>query len=352
MTIRKRFIVRVASGTAALLLLVAGLFAVPHASAGQFDSRGLQLGDSAMGLMTSYRFFFTGVTTTDIGSIRLQLCSNDPFPETPCTPPTGLDFTGSTLSDQGGMIGFTVDPSSTVNEVLLTRVPAPGLTTPSYYEFTDVVNPDTPGSYYARITSYASTDGSGPALDYGGIAIDIDPPGGLMVETEVPPFLLFCVGNTITASDCATATGNYIDFGEFASTTTATGRTEMVVATNAADGFIITVLGTTLTSGTNTINKLATADVSRRGVSQFGLNLRANASPPGGQNPSGYGLSAVVSSKYNQPNYYAFNSGDILVSATDPDFMKYVASYIVNVSTNQAPGVYVSTLQYIALASF
>jgi hypothetical protein len=107
-----------------------------------------------------------------------------------------------------------------------------------------------------------------------------------------------------------------------------------------------------MTSGVNTLPQLSTPDVSRIGTSQFGMNLRANSTPAVGQNPNGLGLSGVVSANYNQPNFYTFNSGDVLISATDPDLEKYTVSYIANVSKNQAPGIYVSSLTYIAVASF
>ncbi len=351
MKTRGQVTLRIAFGVAVLLFTVAGPLGVFQASGAQVQRRGLELADPAASAVTTYRLFFTGNSTGNIGSIRLQLCTNDPFYETPCTVPSGLDATGAILTAQSGMTGFTIDPSSTANDILLTRPLAPGTTVPASYTFRNITNPDATGALYGRIMTYSSTDGTGSAVDYGGLAVRIEP-SVVSIQTEVPPYLLFCVGITFTARIWESATGDYIDFGVLAPNKTGTGQTQMVVATNAADGFIIAVQGSTMTSGVNVIEPLISPDASRKGVSQFGLNLRANSTPAVGANPTGYGLSAVVTAKYNQADYFSFNSGDVIVQATEPDVAKYVISYITNVSSTQSPGIYVSTLQYIATASF
>ena len=131
------------------------------------------------------------------------------------------------------------------------------------------------------------------------------------------------------------------------------GREKIILAaTNAQSGYVISVKGTTMTSGTNIINALAANDVSRPGTAQFGLNLRANTTPSGGSNPSGPGF-AVPDPNYNVPNTYRFKDGDTLVSTTLPDDRRlFTASYIVNVPKGQAPGIYVSTMTYICVGTF
>ena len=112
------------------------------------------------------------------------------------------------------------------------------------------------------------------------------------------------------------------------------------------------MLGLTLISGINSIPALQNQDISRTGVSQFGLNLRANTTPPVGTDVQGAG-SAAVTAAYSTPNYYKFTSGDVLVSTNNVDnYRLFTVSYIVNVAKGQPAGIYVSTLQYIALASF
>jgi hypothetical protein len=303
------------------------------------------------GATTDYTLSFTGQTAGTVGSIRLQFCANDPLIGLPCTPPNGFDLSGASLSNQTGMTGFSIDTAdSTANVLVLGRTASASIAGVSTYTLSDVVNPTDEGSYYVRLETFASSDASGPHSDYGGLALAIA--SAISISTYVPPYLLFCTGVTIQSYDCSTANGNYINFGEFTPGTTATGHTQLLAATNAADGYSIRVNGTTLTSGNNTIPPLAVSDVSRRGVSQFGLNLRANGTPPVGIDPQGDGA-GVPAPDYNSPDFFRYNNGEVVASAPTADaYRLYTASYIVNISTEQPPGIYVSTISYVALANF
>jgi hypothetical protein len=282
--------------------------------------------------------------------MRVQFCSNSAIIGTACVAPTGFDVQNATLIDQFGVTGFSVSPSTTSNVLVLTRVAFGVTPTQARYELDGVINPDTNGSYFARVETFKTLDASGPHSDYGGIAFSIN--GGVNITTTVPPFLLFCTGVTITGIDCSTASGQYINFGELSSTSARTGSTQMVVATIGDGGYVITSNGTTLLSGTNSIPALATNDVSRPGTSQFGINLRNNSDPDVGANPSGLGVGAVAPD-YNVPNRYRFVSGEQLASYSDPDdFRKYTVSYVVNVAKSQAPGIYVTTITYLCTATF
>ena len=87
-------------------------------------------------------------------------------------------------------------------------------------------------------------------------------------------------------------------------------------------------------------------------MSQFGMNLRANANPQTGQEVQGNGV-ATISSGYDVPNSYKYVSGDVIASSTtSDDYRLYTISYIVNIAPGQEPGIYVTTLQYVALATF
>jgi hypothetical protein len=126
----------------------------------------------------------------------------------------------------------------------------------------------------------------------------------------------------------------------------------MVIATNAQSGYNISVTGSTLTSGNNTIASLAAASPSQTGVSQFGINLRANSLPTVGADPSGPGAGTPLAS-YNQPNLYTFNNGDTVANTGGvSDFRKFTISYMVNISKQQAAGIYASTFTYVAFANF
>lgn len=336
---------------AVLLFLAAGPLHVWRAHGDRLGARSVQLSNSLASATANYILSFTGQTAGTVGSIRLQFCANDPLIGLPCTAPSGFDLSGASLSDQTGMTGFAIDAAdSTANVLVLGRTAGPSIASASTYTLSGVVNPDTEGSYYVRLETYATSDASGPHSDYGGLAFAIT--GAINISTYVPPYLLFCTGVTIQPYDCSTANGNYINFGEFTPGTTATGQTQLLVATNAADGYSIRVNGTTLTSGNNTIPPLATSDVSRRGVSQFGLNLRANGTPPVGSDPQGDGA-GTPAPDYNAPDFFRYNNGEVVAGAlTSDSYRLYTASYIVNISTQQPPGIYVSTISYVALANF
>ncbi len=335
-----------------LPLIVAGVFLLSTPVYGvQVQDRSLKIQSSVASTVNTYLLSFEQQTTSSVGSIRVQFCDNDPLIGQPCSAPSGFSLSSAVLAAQTGMTGFSIDPASTINELILTRTPsidpAPVIAT---YALNSVQNPDTEGTYFVRVETFASIDATGISVDYGGIAFRIN--GSLNIQTEVPPFLLFCVANTIQPYDCGTAVGNYIDFGNFSSSRTATGQTQALVATNAEFGYTIRSLGTTLTSGINTIPALTTQDISRVGVSQFGMNLRANSTPSTGIDPQGPGSASAVAG-YNTQNFYKFVPGDVIVSwPTTDSYRLYTITYIVNVDRNQQPGIYVSTLQYIALASF
>jgi hypothetical protein len=308
------------------------------------------LSDSRVDATAHYAFRFRPTSTDQIQLIQLEICANDPFPGTPCTPPTGLDASAAVLLNQSGDTGFTISNLSTTNQLVLERSSAASNAQLNSYEFSDIVNPASVGTYYVRLQTFAGNDLSGPANGAGGIAFAIN--SGVDINATVPPYLLFCVGVTVQGFNCNSVSGDYVNFGEFSSRQASQGTTQMLAATNAVDGYTIRVSGRTLTSGNNTIPALIGADLSRPGVSQFGLNLRANSAPQGGQDVTGAGNGLPVGG-YDQANFFRFNSGDVVAASSAPDeARKYTSTYIVNVSRDQAPGVYVSTMNYIALGSF
>lgn len=332
----------------AIAALVYSLF-LP-ASGANVEHRALQVGAGSPGQVTTYNLSLDVVTPGLLGSIRVEFCSNSPLLNRPCTPPDGFDVSQATLVSQTGAGGFSISPDTTGNILILTRTP--GVVSPGKVEFrlSNVTNPSDIGSYYARIYTYPTANATGPATDGGGLAFAMN--NEVTLNAEVPPYLMFCTGLTITGLNCDTATGDYIDFGELSARRASRGSSQMLVATNAANGYSITASGTTLTSGNNIINQLAGGDVSRPGAGQFGLNLRANSTPAGGSDPVGPGL-GVANTGYNQPNIFRFVNGESVASSPGPDDKRqYTVSYLVNVPAAQPAGIYVTTITYVCLANF
>jgi hypothetical protein len=335
----------------ALLWIGVGPFAVSKAYGAELSTRSLQLSTNAAGAHNvMYTFGFSLVTAGTLGSIEFQFCSNDPFIGDPCAAPFGLDALNAQLTGQSGEVGFNIAGSSSVNDIIIQQAPISAGAVPVSYTFSQVINPTDVGSYYVRILTYASNNGSGPPTDTGGLAFAVA--SGVNVSAEVPPYLLFCIGAAIADFDCSTATNDYVDFGDFDANTTSAGNTQIVATTNAQSGYSIWVTGTTLTAGNNLIPAMATTGTSHTDASQFGLNLAANTSPQVGAAVQGSG-SGEPTAAYDQPNHYRFVSGEEIASAPNADdYRKYTVSYIVNVNKSQPPGVYVNTLTYVATANF
>jgi hypothetical protein len=330
--------------------VIATLRLLAIASGSQLASRSVQLSDSRAGATSRYIFSFETTTNDPIQTVLLQVCVNDPFPATPCTAPAGFDASSASLLNQTGDVGFTISAQSTANQLVLERTSAPSNVGLNSYEFSDIVSPSAAGSYYVRIQTFDNNNLTSDSNGYGGAAFAIN--SSIDINATVPPYLLFCVGVTVQGFNCNSVIGSYVDFGEFDSRQASQGSTQMLAATNAADGYTIRVSGRSPTSGNNVIPGLVGADISRPGVSQFGMNLRANTAPQGGQDVLGPGL-GLPTNGYNQPDFFRFNSGDVVAASTAPDdARKYTTTYLVNVSRSQEPGVYVSTMTYIALGSF
>lgn len=329
-------------------MLAVGLaFGSLPVSAAGLAPRDIQVGSSGPGVATSYVIAATTATTDVVGSMSFEFCDSAVGT---CNLPAGVVTTGATLTAQSGAVGFSLDATANGRPYLTRSAANVNASTPLSYTLTNITNPSgTNTSYYVRITTYQASDGVTGVVDNGTIALSTAEPVQLTGVT--PEILVFCVGTSIT-SNCTTIAGNSIDFGDFSPTATRTGTSVMQAQTNASGGYAITVNGSTLASGVNTIPALASQSASTIGTSQFGMNLRSNASPVVGSEPSGGGLGSVAAS-YNTPNQWRYVTGDIVASAPAPtNANTYTSSYMVNIGGAQAAGVYTATMTYICTASF
>ncbi|MDB5164295.1 MAG: hypothetical protein JWS12_913 [Candidatus Saccharibacteria bacterium] len=335
---------------ALILLVVISWMARPSAAL-RLDNRRIEITSSAVGQTNvNYDVFFDLTTAGTMGSVMIEFCSNDPYPNTPCTPPTNFDDSAAILVQQTGETGFTIHSSSTSNKLVLSRIPVAAVAGSVSYAFNGITNPTTLGTYYVRLLTFASNDATGPPIDIGGIAMTTVQQ--LNISAEVPPYLEFCSAVIISSQDCSNTSGNFTDLGNLVPSNTGTMTSQFLGATNAIFGYNVYINGTTLTAGNNVIPALSTPAPSQKGNSQFGINLHANSAPPIGQALSGSG-NASADASYNLANLFTFNDGDTLASTSGAsDFNKFTVSYIVNVNTKQPPGQYVTTLTYICLASF
>jgi hypothetical protein len=370
----------------AKLLLVAtilgavftSLLPVRQVSAAQITSRSLTLqagttdGGSKPGGVVKHLFGFTlpNVGGGNIGSIKFEYCTraaNDTlFPS--CTTPTGLDTTSATLGDETGATGFSI-VNTTNGAPYLTRA-ASAITAGQAvtYRLDTVTNPTTEGTFFVRISTYASTDTTGSPVDTGSVAASTAEQ--IILSGVMPESLIFCAGATVSTTnsipDCSTATAGTVSFDRlFSPSDTSTATSQMAASTNASSGYSITVNGVTLTSGSNTIPAMASATTGARGTGQFGLNLKANttstSTPAIGTEvaPAANGTNYKGQAKagYDTVDTFKFVSGNVVAASDNTgagptDSQIFTASYIVNVAGSQPAGTYTSTLTYICTATF
>jgi hypothetical protein len=317
------------------------------ASAAGLAPRNVVVGSSGQGVTTSYTANMTTATTANIGSIKFQFCDSATGT---CNLPGGVVTTSSTLSAQSGATGFTLQNGANGAPYITRAAANLNSGTPLSYTLSTITNPAAANTtYYVRITTYTGSDGATGPTDNGTVAMSTAQPVQLTGVT--PEILVFCVGTSI-GSDCTSVAGNTIDFGDFSPVATRTGTSVMQAQTNAANGYSITVNGTTLSSGANTIAAMAAQAGSVPGTGQFGLNLRANATPAVGSEPSGTGT-GTFTANYGSADNYRFVTGDSVASAGVPtNANTFTSSYIANIGGAQAAGVYTATMTYICTASF
>lgn len=348
----KQGLSRVTSYLQVLVLAIPlGLGSVPYVSAAELTTRSVNISSAIPGAPVQHNYTFTVPSSASIGSIAFEYCTNSPLDYMPCVAPVGLNVATAILSAQTGNTGFAISaPDTTANKLVVTRAAAAGTTGVATYNFSNIINPTTAGqTSFVRIATYASTDGSGAAND--GAAVAFATTDSFQVSAYVPPFLTFCVGVFVTLN-CNSVTGSRVDVGELQTTLTATASIQFSGATNDPTGFVTYLNGFTMTSGNNIISALASNGASVAGTSQFGLNLRANTVPTGGLDPVGAG-SSTAAAGYTTPNSYRFVNGEAIASSpTSTDFKLFTATYIVNVSGAQPPGVYATTMTFTAVAAF
>lgn len=333
------------------LIVTVLVIAVPVEASTRFQERGLFMNSVVPSATTSYTLSMRYMTALPVGSLDMLFCI-DPIPYHACVTPPGLDVSNASLTSQIGEVGFSISSQST-NHIVLSRTPT--MITPaalSSYKFDNIVNPsDTDQSFSIRLRSHSSTDASGPQIDFGSVKGQVTT--GITIETQVPPMLVFCLAEQVNDNCEGTNDNYYSDMGTLSSESTLTAQSQMAVGTNATAGFVITANGTPMAAGTNVIDSPTVPTESVKGSNQFGINLVANNTPNVGSDPEGTWANAVPSPDYGVPNKYKFVSGDAIAFSPNVSLMKkFTVSYIVNSREDLRPGVYSTTVTFIASGRF
>lgn len=324
-------------------------------------------GGSLPGGVVKHKFDFTLGSASPFGSIRFQYCTlarDNPADggTSNCVTPTGLVTTSATLFDQQGSTGFSIADQATNGTIVLGKATAAAPTGPVSYTFDTVTNPTaTNTTFFVRITTYASSDGSGVPIDTGTVAASTA--NAIQLSGVMPESLIFCTGATVSTTsgqpDCTTATAGDVKFNQlFSPSDTAIATSQMAASTNALNGYSITVNGATLTSGSNTITAMSTTAPSTIGTAQFGMNLVANTTPGVGADvapavDAPNNLLGAASANYGTADSFRFVDGESVAAATGPTNSQiFTASYIVNVPGSMPAGNYSTTLTYICTATY
>jgi hypothetical protein len=362
------------------------------------DADNLPDGGSQPGGHVNHLFDFTIPTDGNVGSIKFQYCTTAaPVPNgTGCIAPAGIDVSGAALGNEAGVTGFTgMDKvteddanDSVLNTVILEKTPAGAVSGAPVvsYRLDNIINPSSAMTFFVRISTYPTSDGSGPATDTGTVAAATSTQ--IKLTGTMPESLVFCAGAAVNLTngvpDCGTVTTGDVAFDRlFSPTDTALATSQMAASTNAQQGYAITVNGTTLTSGSNTITGMSSNSISKHGVSQFGMNLVANdgtaytnapnlsdmsaALEPNAADVSlasdGVSLNGRAYTGYDaggaHDGTFQFNDGDVVADSgystgtpIGSDSQIFTVSYIANVPGNQPAGSYTTTLTYICTPTF
>ncbi len=317
----------------------------------ELNQRSIYIQNNAPSATTQYTVSFGLSANETLGSIEIEFCSNSPLLFMSCTAPTNFNDLNANLVNESGISGLTINNGlSNQNTLILSRVASLASANQLTFVFSNITNPSASGSFYARFQTFASSNASGSPTDVGGDAMDIESP--YTISATVPPYLLLCVGVSIPGLNCNQSQGSLINFGSLSPSYTASAQSQMVIATNAQNGYAIQLSGNTMTSGNHIIPPLNSDNPSSPGTSQFGINLVANSQPAIGSNPIGPGSGSVASS-YSKANDFKFSNGDIIAQSNQASsYKEYTISYILNMAKNQSPGVYSTTISFIGMAYF
>lgn len=309
-------------------------------SASQITGRSVVIGSSVANASTTYSFNFTVPSSSVIKSASFTACDT---PNGACVTPAGFSASTSSLASQptnlGDASGWTVD---TADSGALRLNKTGNVATPftdQTVDFANVTNPNLDNlTFYIRIETFLNDDWTG-LIDSGVIATSTA--SQVQATAIVDETLNFEISDSV------------VNLGTLTKVTTGTGTSTMTAGTNAQLGYSINYDGPTLTSGGNTIDAMSTLDASVQNSKQFGMNLTANTTPVIGSTVTGTGV-GTPSVAYNTADQFKFNtSGEVVAtSATSTNDNIYTVSYVANIDSSTAPGVYTSAITYTITANF
>ena len=232
---------------------------------------------------TTYTITFSGVTLSAIK------CINVAFKDaaTGGSKPTGMTITGATLSGTSNYMptpaSWTATPNNTTGAVPITFATGetPASATGRTVVLTGITNGSTPSvGYYLQFNTYNNVDCATTPVDSAVISyIFVD---GQAVTASIDSALSFTVvavasGQTVNgATTNVTTTSSTVPLGALSTGTNKIGAQDLVIGTNSAGGYTVTIKYTAaLTNGSHNMTdttgtNAAPASFAAAGTEQFG----------------------------------------------------------------------------------
>lgn len=260
---------------------------------------------------------------------------------------TGVESTETLAASPSGTAWGAVF-SGTQNRILTLTAPTDGtgsaVLAPSdkviiTYDSTNSTNPSSPANYLIAIT--------GAFGDTGSFTVPILTDDQVAVSATVGQSLTFTISDNTIGFGSLSAAASIYATGDTNGTTTEAEAHNIIVATNAASGYNVTVKGATLTHASGpTITAIGGSNTApSTGNEQFGL--RASA--------SGFG-SGTVTAPYAASGFaYAANAtttSQIASASAATDSNTYSLRYLANIGATTDAGAYTAALTYTGTANF
>jgi hypothetical protein len=240
-----------------------------------------------------------------------------------------MDTTGATrASDNLAGSGRTDTFNSNGTLTTVVTTPSTQSTQAITASYTGITNPSTTNtSFYARITTYSDTGST--VIDSGTVAAAILTTTSIAVSASVDASFTFTIagvtsGGTVNgATTNVTTTASTVPFGVLATGTSNIAAHDLTVATNATNGYTVTVKGTTnpvLVSASNNIDEFT----------------GTNASPATWSAPAG------TSSNVNT-GYFGYTTADSSLGTGDTDRFTDTGNEWAGTTTSPLEVVYSAT---------
>lgn len=275
-------------------------------------------------------FNFTGKT---IGSVSFTHGASTGLEttETLAASPSATDW-GAVFSGTQSRVLTLTAPTDGIGAAVL----APNDKIIISYTGASSTNPTTPGSYVITI--------GGTFGDAGDITVNILTSNQVDITATVPQSLTFSISDTSISFGNLSAVAARYASGTASGDTSEVEAHNVIVGTNASNGYTMTVGGSTLTSGSSTITAIGSSNTaSSVGTEQFGLRMTASG-----------GIGAV-SAPYAAAGF-AFDTGafpDVIATASGSSAnTTYSARYIANITASTEAGIYTGAVTYVATANF